>query len=203
MVFYLSYDRTDDTTLSSEFLDTGYELVSELICFQAIRAFILGRENDDLSHHLITRDELDVLRDVHQVLEIAHSAQEALSSEATPTLSMALPLYEPLIKQWKTLAASTIPELSHYINIGLHKLCDYVSAARKTRIYPLSMSKIFSFPVPTLTSTNLIVINPDTIFDWLRESWDDADVAKSREWIIDAVRLSSSNLQLSTTGSPR
>lgn len=87
------------------------------------------------------KEELGVLCDIHQVLEIAHATQEALSAELTPTLSMALPLYEFLVQKWTRLATHTLPKLSHYINLALNKLCDYIREAQKTRIYALSLSK--------------------------------------------------------------
>ncbi|KAI6039437.1 hypothetical protein EDC04DRAFT_2520053, partial [Pisolithus marmoratus] len=91
-------------------------------------------------YHL-TKDELNILRDIHQVLKIPHSSQEALSAECTLTLSMALLVYELLIQKWMVLATQTIPELSHHINVVLQKLQNYVREACKTHIYALAMSK--------------------------------------------------------------
>ena len=92
---------------------------------KAIRAFILDRDDPDLQWHLLRKDEIDILHDIHQVLEIAHSTQESLSAELTPTLSMAMPLYKILIESW-TVLKSTIPELSHYIDVALSKLKQYI-----------------------------------------------------------------------------
>ena len=83
--------------------------------------------------------DTDVLRDIHQIIEVPHTAQELLSSERTPTLSMALPAYELLERKWTQLQ-STIWELSHYIGVGIDKLKQYVNEGRKTRIYAFSMS---------------------------------------------------------------
>jgi len=91
----------------------------------------------------LKKEELNILRDVHQALEIAHSTQESLSAELTPTLSMAMPLYEILLENW-TVLKSTIPELSHYIDVALSKLKQYVNEGQRTRIYALSMSKFLS-----------------------------------------------------------
>jgi hypothetical protein len=84
--------------------------------------------------------DLDVLRDIHQIIEVPHAAQELLAAERTPTLSMALPSYELLKSKWSELR-TTIWELSHYIGIGLEKLTEYINEGRKTRIYALAMSK--------------------------------------------------------------
>jgi hypothetical protein len=84
--------------------------------------------------------DLDVLRDIHQIIEVPHAAQELLAAERTPTLSMALPSYELLKNKWSELR-QTIWELSHYIGLGLDKLTEYINEGRKTRIYALAMSK--------------------------------------------------------------
>ncbi|KAG2738634.1 hypothetical protein P692DRAFT_20757971, partial [Suillus brevipes Sb2] len=47
--------------------------------------------------------DIDVLRDIHQIIEVPHAAQELLASEHTPTLSMALPTYELLLTKWTEL----------------------------------------------------------------------------------------------------
>jgi len=83
--------------------------------------------------------DIDVLRDIHQIIELPHAAQELLATEQTPTLSMALPAYELLQTKWAELK-TTIWELSHYIETGLNKLKNYIHEGRKTRIYALAMS---------------------------------------------------------------
>lgn len=83
--------------------------------------------------------DIDVLRDIHQIIEVSHAAQELLASERTPTLSMALPAYELLLMKWIELK-ETIFKLAHYIEIGLNKLTTYIHQGRKTRIYALAMS---------------------------------------------------------------
>ena len=42
---------------------------------------------------------------------------------------------------WKELSMETIPELSHYINLGIAKIMEYVSMGRRTRVYALAMSE--------------------------------------------------------------
>ena len=99
--------------------------------------------------------DADVLRDIHQIIEIPHTAQELLSSERTLTLSMALPAYELLVSKWTQLQ-STIWELSHYIGIGLNKLRQYINEGRRTRIYALSMSMFSFIPSKNLTPTDFV-----------------------------------------------
>ena len=64
--------------------------------------FLLNIDQSDLSRHLADWG-LNILRDIYQVLKVPHAAQELLSAERTPTLSLALPVYEILIDTWKSL----------------------------------------------------------------------------------------------------
>ncbi|KAF8950977.1 hypothetical protein BDZ97DRAFT_1623554, partial [Flammula alnicola] len=107
--------------------------------YAAIRDFLLDLEQSDLQQLLLSELEKNVLYDIHQVLQVAHLAQELLSAERTPTLSMALPVFETLISKWQELG-STIPELKHFIDLGVSKLEEYLEKTRKTRMYALSMS---------------------------------------------------------------
>jgi len=62
--------------------------------------FLLNIDQSDLSRHLADRG-LNILRDIYQVLKVPHAAQELLSAERTPTLSLAF------------LLTPVIPDLSH------------------------------------------------------------------------------------------
>jgi hypothetical protein len=93
---------------------------------KAIQSFLLETQNTDIADLSMDMKDTDVLRDIHQVIEVPHIAQELLSSERTPTLSMALPAYELLTGKWTQLQ-STIWELSHYIGVGLDKLRRYIN----------------------------------------------------------------------------
>jgi len=124
---------------------------------KAIQSFLLETQNADIADLSMDVKDTDALRDIHQIIEVPHIAQEFLSSERTPTLSMTLPAYGLLTSKWTQLQ-STIWELSHYIGVGLDKLRQYINEGRKTRIYALSMSK-FSFllgmaPVLTFSGPN-------------------------------------------------
>jgi hypothetical protein len=93
-----------------------------------------------LISHLFAAEEFQVLHDIHALLEKPHSAQELLSAEKTPTLSVALPAFEMLVVSWSNLQ-KTIPELAHYIGVGIAKIQEYVRKGRQSRIYALAMSK--------------------------------------------------------------
>ena len=107
-----------------------------------IQSFLLNLTQTDLLKHLLPNNEINVLGHVHQILEIPHTAQELLSGELTLSLSMALPLYEDLLKKWKDLQV-TLPKLQHYINVGISKLEEYIRKACKTRIYTHTMGVRF------------------------------------------------------------
>lgn len=68
--------------------------------------------------------------------------QELLSAERCPTLSLSLPIYEKLVVHWTALT-ETLPELAHYIRLGIGKITEYVAMGRRTRVYALAMSKIY------------------------------------------------------------
>jgi hypothetical protein len=61
-------------------------------------------------------------------------------AEKTPTLAMALPVYEKLVELWKSLALA-IPEMSHYISLSVAKIMEYVSKGRRSKIYALAMGE--------------------------------------------------------------
>lgn len=116
-------------------------------------------KNADISHHLLSEDEFDVLQDIHQVLEIPHVAQELLSAEKTPTLSMALPAYETLIELWKG-QQKKIPELEYFIGIGIAKIEEYVARVTNTLFLILSFHLILSYLVFILYLIKEIGISP-------------------------------------------
>lgn len=83
----------------------------------------------DLVSHLHSPESIAVVGDIHQIFGIPNAAQELLCSERTPTLSMALPVYESLLVAWEAMK-TRIPELSHYISVGLAKLEEYIHKSR-------------------------------------------------------------------------
>ncbi|KAG2055138.1 hypothetical protein BDR06DRAFT_1046210 [Suillus hirtellus] len=69
----------------------------------AIQSFLLETQNADISDLSMDAKDTDVLHNIHQIIEVPHIVQELLSSEQTPTLSMALPAYKVLNSQWTQL----------------------------------------------------------------------------------------------------
>jgi hypothetical protein len=101
-------------------------------------------EYEHLQEFLLSPDSISVLKDICQVLEVPHSAQQLLSFEKTPTLSMVLPVYSLLIDGWKHMQ-EVIPELSPYVTTGLVKLQKYINMAHKSRIYVLATGTCFLY----------------------------------------------------------
>ncbi|KAF5372361.1 hypothetical protein D9615_009320 [Tricholomella constricta] len=163
-----------------------YLMIDRIIyLYPAVQKFLLNIDQTDLSHHLFSDRQLNILRDIHQVLELPHAAQELLSAERTPTLSLSLPLYEILIEQWKLLQA-TIPELAQYIEVGIQKLEDYVGQARKTRIYAHAM-----------------VLNPSMKFEWMEKHWGNIETNTAREWIKESMLKYQRSLRREKTSQSR
>lgn len=67
--------------------------------------------------------------------------QELLSAQRTPMLSVILPLYEKLIHEL-TAAKKDLPKISHAIGASVAKLKEYLSYARKNRVYVLAMGTL-------------------------------------------------------------
>jgi hypothetical protein len=136
--------------------------------------------------HLFKPKEYEVLHHIHQILEIPHQCQELLSAEKTPTLALALPTYEALVQMWKELAKA-IPELSHYINLGIAKIMEYVSKGRWSCIYALTMSESINYRYFSLLIVYRIVINPKMKFKWIEEHWSPSELANAEWWMEEAA----------------
>ncbi len=136
---------------------------------------------------LFRQKEYEVLHHIHQILEIPHKCQELLAAEKTPTLSLALPAYEALVLLWKQLATE-IPELSHYIGLGIGKIMEYVLKGRRSRIYALAMSMMNSL-VALLSTDHLLqtVINPRSKFKWIEKHWSLSEASDAEKWMEEAV----------------
>ncbi|KAJ7051541.1 ribonuclease H-like domain-containing protein [Mycena amicta] len=144
-----------------------------LILYSAIH-FWLGRPSQaSLVHHQLTQSQLQLLTDIQDILRPAHAAQELLSAEKTPTLSLALPAFELMLEAWMALQKVHM-DLSHYIGVGMEKVIKYVTKGRKSRVYALAM-----------------IINPTIKLEWIKQHWPAADAKQAEEWMIDAVRLHS------------
>ena len=139
--------------------------------------------------HLFKPKAYEVLHHIHQILEIPHRCQELLSADKTPTLSLVLPMYEMLVFLWKQLV-HVLPKLSHYINLGIAKIMEYVSKGHQSRIYALSMGALSMIVAsPSCSPAGSSVINPKTNFKWLYDHWSSSECSEAKKWVQEAVCL--------------
>ncbi|KAG9079545.1 hypothetical protein FRC06_007675, partial [Ceratobasidium sp. 370] len=92
-----------------------------------------------LRHHeaaipIVTHKQYEVLQDISTILTIAQHAQSLLSAERTPTLSLALRVYDTVIDLWSE-CRTIFPELSSAIDAGIMKLEEYVHKSRRSPAY--------------------------------------------------------------------
>ncbi|KAG5637368.1 hypothetical protein H0H81_004793 [Sphagnurus paluster] len=105
--------------------------------YDAVTVFLQLPKQIEYSHLLLIEMEYQVIHDIQSILSIPHAAQELLSAEKTPTLSMALPAYKMIIINLQ----QEIMILAHYIGVGIYKIQEYVSLGRKSPIYAMAMSE--------------------------------------------------------------
>ncbi len=73
-------------------------------------------------------------------MEIPHDAQQLLSYERAPSLSIALPAYELLLMGWRELREE-MPHMAPFIDTGIEKIEEYVNLSRHSRIHALAMGE--------------------------------------------------------------
>ncbi|KDQ62838.1 hypothetical protein JAAARDRAFT_120425 [Jaapia argillacea MUCL 33604] len=130
--------RDVDTQWSSTFQMMG----RYLYLLPGIDLFCAHPRREELVEHRISETTHGVLQDIHQVLKVPHTTQELLSGDHSPTASRALLVYERLIVTWRRFQ-ELIPELAHYIGVGIAKLEEYVMKGRHSRIYALAMCEYY------------------------------------------------------------
>ncbi|KDQ54070.1 hypothetical protein JAAARDRAFT_135955, partial [Jaapia argillacea MUCL 33604] len=157
--------RDVDTRWSSTFQMMGRYLYLLL----GIDLFCAHPRREELVEHRISETTHGVLQDIHQVLEVPHTTQELLSGDHSPTASRALPVYERLIVTWRRFQ-ELIPELAHYIGVGIAKLEEYVVKGRRSQIYALAM-----------------LINPSYKMEWVSTHWTSEDAIQAKEWLRGAM----------------
>ncbi|QRV97807.1 hAT family dimerization protein [Ceratobasidium sp. AG-Ba] len=137
-------------------------------------------ENPEMKILVISQRQFDVLQDLVLILEVLDSAQELLSAERTPTLALALPVYENLIQVLYDRAIE-FPMLQYAIDCGIKKLDAYVATTRNTPAYAIAMA-----------------INPCIKFRWIDEHWDRVQLSKKPKISLAPTTASLSNIHSST-----
>ncbi|KAF8152628.1 hypothetical protein B0H34DRAFT_784635 [Crassisporium funariophilum] len=109
-----------------------------LVDYPAVKLLLERPEHADLAKHLLSDIELTVLGDIREFLNVFHAAQQIVSAEKTPTLSIFIPVFEKLISMFHNLRSHK-PNIAHAIDASIGKLEEYMAKARSTKIYAVAM----------------------------------------------------------------
>lgn len=118
---------------------------------------------------MLSEMELRVLKDIQKALKVPHLAQQALSSERTPTLSSVLRAYDLSIRGWELLASS-LPNLKHAISAGLEKIRKYEQKSRQNQMFVLA-----------------IALNPSMKLKWIEDKWGGTEAPAARMSLYSAM----------------
>ncbi|TFK17713.1 hypothetical protein FA15DRAFT_559461, partial [Coprinopsis marcescibilis] len=109
-----------------------------LILYPAIQNFL--NQSSDLQDLDFKSDEIQILEEIISILEVTHQAQELLSFEQTPTLSLMLPVYQVIINAWR-IQCNNYTHLQHFIKAGICKIEEkYIPMMKKTHAYAIAMT---------------------------------------------------------------
>jgi hypothetical protein len=145
-------------------------------------------EHSDIADLVLDDMDLQVLSDIRKFLNVFHTAQQIVSAEKTPTLSIVIPIYEQLISMLTDLKKH-IPNLTHAINASIDKLKEYMEKARSTKMYVLAMCKSIFQTVVSIIFSFALVINPQIKLHWAETHWEAEKYATAQAWIEEAVQL--------------
>ncbi|KAK7012539.1 ribonuclease H-like domain-containing protein [Favolaschia claudopus] len=130
--------------------------------YPAIDTFLKHPKQAAIANHAFTDEQFQVLSDIQTILYVPHVAQELLSAEKTPTISIAIPAFEAVLDGWLNLQ-KTMPELSYFIGCGIAKIQEYVAKGRKS------------------------LLNPTQKLHWIEAHWPADDALKAEEWTLTAM----------------
>ncbi|EUC67677.1 hAT family dimerization protein [Rhizoctonia solani AG-3 Rhs1AP] len=105
--------------------------------YPAICHFIMENK-ESLGSYAFSHREFEVLTHIMKVFDVAHRAQELLSSEQTPTLALAFPVYLKMLRDWKDLAKQ-YGALSYAIKAAMGKIELYMEKSRTSPIHIIAM----------------------------------------------------------------
>jgi hypothetical protein len=125
----------------------------------------------DIGIPCITHKQFTALQRISSVLLIARRAQQLLSAERTPTLALALPLYELIIKIWRE-CLEKFPEQGYAISLAISKLEEYVVKSRTSSVHAFAM-----------------FVNPHLKLSWINEHWTPAEAEQALAMIKARVSL--------------
>ncbi|KAI0729761.1 hypothetical protein BC629DRAFT_1261519, partial [Irpex lacteus] len=150
-----------------------YNMIDRVLVLYPVRhrVFLSLPKHVDIAHHALSETEIQVLEDIHDVLEKSSDVQQALSGEQTPTVAFTFPTYEALVTSLTELSLD-IPIIQHYIKLNILKVKQYSLKCRRSRIFALAM----------LLRPDTKINNFATHLGWSRE-----EAEQAKEWMIEAV----------------
>ncbi|CAE7091420.1 unnamed protein product [Rhizoctonia solani] len=116
-----------------------------------------------LGRFVFSPREFVVLKHILDVLDVAHRAQELLSAEQTPTLALAFPVYNKMLRDWRDLG-KRYGALAYAINAARMKIQDYMKESKKSPIHILAM-----------------FLNPCIKYTFIDQNWSDEEKVDARE----------------------
>jgi hypothetical protein len=105
---------------------------------QVIEAFLEQDAHVEIRHLQLTATDWTVLQDIRGLFSIPHAFQEILAFEKTPTLAVALPMYEKAISMLDDYM-EICPKLAHVARAMRDALLEYMHKSRKSRLYALAI----------------------------------------------------------------
>ncbi|KAF8714530.1 hAT family C-terminal dimerization region, partial [Rhizoctonia solani] len=123
----------------------------------------LNKNKEAFSDMIMLDLEFKVLQDILTCLNVPHQAQELLSAEKTPTLSLAFPVYNQLIRSWRQVGAQ-LGAFEHAIECGIAKIQEYIAKSRSSPIHIVAM-----------------VLNPCIKYTWINSHWTEEEKQLARE----------------------
>ncbi|KAF8751055.1 hAT family C-terminal dimerization region [Rhizoctonia solani] len=123
----------------------------------------LNKNKEAFSDMIMSDLEFKVLQDILTCLNVPHQAQELLSAEKTPTLSLAFPVYDQLIRSWRQVGAQ-LGAFEHAIECGIAKIQEYIAKSRSSPIHIVAM-----------------VLNPCIKYTWIDSHWTEEEKRLARE----------------------
>ncbi len=142
-------------------------------------------EHSDIADLVLNDMDLQVLSDIRKFLNVFHTAQQIVSAEKTPTLSIMILIYEQLISMLTNLKKH-IPNLIHAINAAIDKLKEYMEKAGQPRCMILPCVSLL-FILLSIMFSFALVINPQIKLHWVETHWEADKYATAQAWIEEVV----------------
>lgn len=116
------------------------QAVNALLKYEAGAEDVTQKARDDLLAQRLTEKEIEVLRDVQDLLSLFHDAQQQVSFEHTPTLASVLPEYDLLLSLLPSSGEDPrFRHLTQAIDQAIEKLTAYSEAERQKPVYALAL----------------------------------------------------------------